>query len=719
MNAFGASAVYPLRRWPEEAFEQEPAHGFFVRLAQRNGAHSTRVFADSFGLNGRDFDLRELLSFCQAFPVRNIDRVAAATPRCGGSFIHLNGQKFRKRTDWSLLHPRVCGACLGESRYYRNWWDLIVIGRCPIHDQPLINGSPSSNLAWWYPAIGVTPEGHDLAIAAPGHNQTIRPSWDAYLLGRIGILPPVSVPLLDCCELYEVITAAELLGKAALFGFGRKAPGRLKDVIRYHALSAGFSAFREGNQGVVALIEEYARSPTSGIHNRNHNASLESFFGWLIKAEKCLRPSIARTHISEAMRLIAGAHGIGCRRGRKSSYASQVSPTALKPLAKHLGIPKKRLLAIAKKIGLLRKRTGRGIYHSFGSEDISLIRSTLADLICLRDAIHLTGLSAKKFKQFCKAKGIGAFAYPGTAQALFRRTEIEKCISASCDAGDGSLQSPSLYRRRRPPTIQGLSLSVAASILGVRPVVVSALIADGYLNLVDLSQASAGTAGVEETQFLAFSTRYARASLYFEGNAQTSSRCIDQLRKLGVERIPLSFTGTSFVERQEVRKALGLTLDPDDRRVCPAAEFWNQMRVWIKQAQSPTLVYPDYGADSAKLWSGDFRTRALVILEPTISRVRIEFHSTSGSRRGRLFRDHLERIRREWSNSEIFEGHDSYCATDSHYGLSLTATDNWPELFRWIELRMKLLRSVFSRGAECSSAVVSRAKSPRVSQFAA
>jgi hypothetical protein len=709
----------PLRRWPPNAFKFEPAHGYFVRLAARNSAHSVRVFADSVGLNGRDFDIRELLHFCRQFPITNMDELIASTPIIRGTTVKFNGQKVPRRM-WSLRQPRVCGACIGEARYYRNWWDLVVIGRCPIHDRPLVEGAYSSKLAWWYPAVGITPEGYDLAISGGQSSEAIRESWDAYVLGRMGVLSSFPVPFLDESEIYEVISVVELLGKAAMLGFRTKAPGRLADIDRHQALSVGFNAFRGGEDGLVGLIEKYARSRPCQLDSKNGSAGLESFLGWLVKAEKGIPPSTARKKVSEAMRLVAGGHGIGYKRGRgsASTLVPNERPTALKPLARTLDISHRRLRVIAKRLGLLRRKTSRGVYHSFGSEDISLIKSTLADLVCLKDARRMTGLSSKKFKQFCKAKGLVAFAYAGTAQALFRRTEIEKCVSAPWDDGDGLVQSPSLYRLRRAPAIQGLGLSVAGSILGVRPTVVSSLIADGYLKPVALSQVGADKAGVEEKGFLAFSTRYARASLYFDGNAQRSSRCIDQLRKLGVERIPLSFTGTSFVERQEVRQLLGLTFDPDDPRSCPAVNFWNAMRVWLNQVQSPTLVYPDYGANAAKLWSADFRSRALAILEPTTSRVHFDFHCDSGSRRGRLFRDQFERIRHEWPNAQIFDGDDSYRAIDSRCGLTLTAKDNWPEFFRWIELRMKLLRSVFSRGADRRTAAITYMKAPRIEQAA-
>ena len=100
----------PLPRWPPKAFKYEPAHGYFLRLAERNGAQSARVFADGVGLNGRNFDIAELLRFCQKFPIAGMEELIAATPSIEGSFIRVNGQTFRKATDWSARRPRVCDA---------------------------------------------------------------------------------------------------------------------------------------------------------------------------------------------------------------------------------------------------------------------------------------------------------------------------------------------------------------------------------------------------------------------------------------------------------------------------------------------------------------------------------------------------------------------------------------------------------------------------------
>src|SRR6185503_14148696 len=96
--------------------------------------------------------------------------------------------------------------------------------RCPIHDRPLERGVGPQKLAWWYPEIGITPEGSDLAIKQAPQEDVPRNSWDAYVLGRMGVIPQIRVSSLDESEMFEVIAAVELLGRAAIFHFGTVAP---------------------------------------------------------------------------------------------------------------------------------------------------------------------------------------------------------------------------------------------------------------------------------------------------------------------------------------------------------------------------------------------------------------------------------------------------------------------------------------------------------------
>jgi hypothetical protein len=200
--------------WPVEAYPFEPVHGLFARFAERNGQTSTAVFASHVGLNWTHPNLHELVSFCSKYPVRNLDKVIAATPAPTDKRLIINGQVFNPNIDWSIYQPRVCEGCLHEAAYYRNWWDITAIHHCPIHDRPLIARKDGAKLTLWFSRVGETPNGGRFARFAPRVEISAH-KWERYLLGRMGVLPPQPNLMLDSADLCHVIEAAELLGTIA------------------------------------------------------------------------------------------------------------------------------------------------------------------------------------------------------------------------------------------------------------------------------------------------------------------------------------------------------------------------------------------------------------------------------------------------------------------------------------------------------------------------
>lgn len=418
----------PLPRWEPEAFEHEPAHGYFARLAARNAAHSVRVFADSIGLNGRDFDLTEMLAFCRKFPVSHMERMIAATPTMERTLLRINGQLFKKVTDWSLSQPRICAACIGETRYYRNWWDLLVIGRCPIHDRPLESGSAASKLAWWYPDIGVTPQGQDLAIGGCQRVKEMRSSWDAYVLGRMGIVHRPSVPILDACKMHEAICATELLGKMVYFANEKCAPRRIssKGGVRYHLLCLGFSALQGGESNVREVLELYLQRRDDRAHASAIIASKRQLFGWALSVARNLPETPARNFILDMIGVVTRARGLDSREGKRGGRPMQADRIALIPLARQLDVTRGRLRRVAQACNVLRGECNKGKYHSFNREEVGIIQETLADLVSLREARSLLGIGWRRFNSLRSSGAIVPFYNDGKSNMMFRKSALRR-----------------------------------------------------------------------------------------------------------------------------------------------------------------------------------------------------------------------------------------------------------------------------------------------------
>ncbi|MGA9796680.1 MAG: TniQ family protein [Rhizomicrobium sp.] len=686
-------------------FKYEPAHGYFLRLAERNSAHSVRVFADSLGLNGRDFDIEELLHFCQRFPIQNIEELIAATPSIQKSFVSINGQKVRKSLDWSLRQPRVCAACLGEARYYRNWWDLTFVRRCPIHDRPLIEGgSHASTLAWWYPTIGVTPEGHDLAIAGALRAEHPRESWDAYVLGRMGILSPFSVPFLDNSEMYEVVSAVECVGKAVLFGHGRRASKRLKRDDRYRALLIGFGAFREGADGLEVAIREC--NSRAGSTKNAEVKSPAAFFGWLYSGARGLPPSRAKREILVAMSRVAHSHNVNTRGGVRA--VERV--TTLKSVASQLGIKPKHLHDIAEKCGLLSGERNSGKYHFLSDEAVEVLREIKSDLIRMQEALRLTGLTPKRFLTFCKSNSIVAFLHNGTSGAKYRRSQILAAKSRTSDLNveieTGTSAHRYCFQPRPHPKDVGLSVGDVAAQLGILPDRVRRLVDAGCLQTVTRDRAKNSRLRIDNASFEAFHRKYLVATAYAAVLECAPSNAYKHLRASGIDRLVVpSLTDASFVEREKVREALGLTADPDDEHVFPVLSFWSQLRDFFRRCGSPVLVYVRQDHHSAALISGNRSPGVLLTLEPEKKQMQfgVRFDLKSAPKSAAKFVMNLERIRKAWPTATCEEECDVWAFRDCHQSFVISNRLGWDEYFDWIDKRTLLLRAFFGFGLELAT----------------
>jgi hypothetical protein len=382
----------PLRAWPSEAFADEPAHGFFVRLAARNGAHSTAVFADAVGLNGRNPDPDQLTEYCLRFPFRGHDTLIAGSPSTDGNHILLNGQRFHKARDWSMGKPRVCDACLGENRYYRNWWDLAVVSRCPIHDRPLLDGNGISRLSWRYPNIGQTADGHDLIAQGVARAESRYQSWDRYVLGRMGIVAPIVVPSLDECDLCAVIDVADLIGRAVRSGWGRAAPRRPKphSEERRSLLSLAFQVLTKDGAGLDAFLCTYL-GPDARARRRRRS---EPFFGWFATSLNELEVTPLTAALRASMDRVAATLGVYRKRGPNRDTGGLMT---LKDLTRMFGIGTVPLLRIAVDLGIAHRTRNKQLRHWFDDHAVALMRNYLDSLVLINDARAMLGCSPEEF----------------------------------------------------------------------------------------------------------------------------------------------------------------------------------------------------------------------------------------------------------------------------------------------------------------------------------
>lgn len=226
-----------ITRWIEPKPE-EPAHGFLVRLARRHHVDSVREFAANLGIDAIE-DVEACLSalsrsrFATPEHIASLRRWTAdvhglATRRFASgrgdrlqSFVSLGGQTVR-RDDWTLATRRFCPACLAEDPYHRAWFDLAFVRTCPIHGVDLTDVAPDgTSVGWKRSSLDVTNLHGRLAKASPRLDGP-PPTLEAYVLGRMGVIPAAAHDLLDARPVHEVVEAAEMMAASRSVASGSR-----------------------------------------------------------------------------------------------------------------------------------------------------------------------------------------------------------------------------------------------------------------------------------------------------------------------------------------------------------------------------------------------------------------------------------------------------------------------------------------------------------------
>src|SRR5262245_25132772 len=112
----------------------EPPHGMYLRLAERNGFRRVGLLENLVGIKlrhvrlGRDLDHLAAMLRCEPEHLNGtlIKHQRPGSPIVGGEAV--------RRKDLTMLRRRACPACLAKSAHHRFWWDLGFVATCPIHE---------------------------------------------------------------------------------------------------------------------------------------------------------------------------------------------------------------------------------------------------------------------------------------------------------------------------------------------------------------------------------------------------------------------------------------------------------------------------------------------------------------------------------------------------------------------------------------------------------
>jgi len=210
--------------------------------------------------------------------------IAVPRPRhveIAGEIIH--------RDSWTVSRRRWCPACWADDLarppegrlpfwnvHRRFWWGITSVETCPIHRVRLRETCPACDGAvrWTVGRMLSCGQGHDLLACAADPLDREDVLADAYVVGRLGAAPRVSVPLLDGIPLADAVDVMQRLGAAAVDGpFGSFA--KLPAERRPAAMSAGFRIARDWPGAFADLVADMAKAFGPG------NWGAQNLYGYL------------------------------------------------------------------------------------------------------------------------------------------------------------------------------------------------------------------------------------------------------------------------------------------------------------------------------------------------------------------------------------------------------------------------------------------------------
>jgi len=216
-----------VRRAPLRVRERpgEPASWLLRRLAERNGYHEPREFGAAFGL---DFEAQARgcgtadLSLVSGLSAEGLAEWSPVSVE--KNMISLRGQILRYPFDWdggvSGPAARACPSCIRSDLrygsgprafrpYVRAWWCLRDVHTCPVHLCALarlhaqeVGAKP---LPFWKTCEGIA------SVSVPASDVEA----DRYVLGRLGVMPERTFPILDGLPLGEASALLSWLGELA------------------------------------------------------------------------------------------------------------------------------------------------------------------------------------------------------------------------------------------------------------------------------------------------------------------------------------------------------------------------------------------------------------------------------------------------------------------------------------------------------------------------
>lgn len=398
-------AVYPARQ------DGEPAYAHFMRLAQANGVKRVATLAVNLGLESHRLHMRSSLETIGSVGRSDMVSLAHDTATDDRDIVTLRGQTLKRGTQWSSLSVRrACPACFSEDKqaaepykrrlpraWHRTWWDVAAVTACPVHYCRLVSRCPQCSEPFnpGRGAIDRCPNNHEISRfeCVPAEAQDVRSS--AYIVGRLGGGPRISVPALDNMPLHWAIESMEVLGYAET----------KRTFVKQHGDSRGASSQACGiGLSVVENIATAGSGLVAGLRQGAHSVrgtGREKAYGGFDKWAEGLPDGVLKGHLTKAIERDMASANIG--------RAIRIAPVegsgiSLSKAAQMIGTNVEWVRRVAIEQGFIEPRKRwKGAPITLSEQSVEIIREQKDKWLNLEETASRLGVEVTSMKRLLDA----------------------------------------------------------------------------------------------------------------------------------------------------------------------------------------------------------------------------------------------------------------------------------------------------------------------------
>lgn len=406
---------------------EEPPHGVYLRLAERNGINRISLLQNMTGVKLRHLRMGRHLDHLADMLRCKQDTLGAYSIRPRRRSLWVIAGQAVQRTDFAMADRRVCFMCLAESPYHRFWWDLRFITTCPIHKIRLLNQCSCGTKLSWADASPVkcsTCEEGDVrnlvATLAPRDIVAL----DQWILGRFGTVDcHQKVSLLDRLPLGWAIETVERIGALVVGGYRPN----WQEITDYdeppeEVRAIGYTTLVGGKLS-DALDRAYEGFRTSGS---DQPASLRTMYGWFWHW-LCYRGGAAFSEELAAALVRHAQEKIQLSRKAFPSLPRDNSTITLSEAAQMCHVRSGTLRKLLAAENLIRTKKRKGSPVMVPRAIAQRIARDLSDSVALKGAAEIIGVGGTSLIKLVRSGRVPAWMRGGNQQKhryIFRRTEV-------------------------------------------------------------------------------------------------------------------------------------------------------------------------------------------------------------------------------------------------------------------------------------------------------